>query len=142
MEVGRKFRKWGLFLQPEEVTPPFELNWMRDYLARSQAINPPLDIDRRDGFRRGVVEPAIHALHLSLLRDERKLSPAIADRRRQLREKAISRGPDALTPREKKVLLSDPAGLRALHREVWELTDEALAKNWGLTLPREPLSHA
>jgi membrane glycosyltransferase len=79
-----------------------------------------------------VVDPAIHALHVSLLRGERKVAQPIAARRGILREKALNLGPDSLAGAEKKTLLSDPACLRALHIEVWELHDEIRAKNWGL----------
>lgn len=137
VDAGRKFREWGLFLSPEEVAPPPELTWLREYLERSRSDPSPLGFDRREGFRLAVVDPAIHALHVSLLRGERKVAQSIAARRGILREKALTLGPDGLAGKEKKTLLSDPACLRALHIEVWELPDEIRAKNWGLqtTMP-------
>jgi membrane glycosyltransferase len=105
---------------------------LREYLERSRSDPSPLGFDRREGFRLAVVDPAIHALHVSLLRGERKVAQSIAARRRVLREKALVGGPDGLAGKEKKTLLCDPACLRALHIEVWELPDEIRAKSWGL----------
>jgi membrane glycosyltransferase len=135
-DAGRKFRRSGLFLIPEEIDPPPELVWLRSRLDESQRVSSPLGIARGDGFRRAVVDPAVHALHLSLLRGERKVSQPIAERRRQLAEKALSQGPDSLNDGEKKALLSDPACLRALHQAVWEFPGEDHAVRWGLVQPR------
>jgi membrane glycosyltransferase len=134
-DAGRKFRRSGLFLIPEEIDPPPELAWLRSRLDESQRVSSPLGIARGDGFRRAVVDPAVHALHLSLLRGERKVAPPIAERRRQLMEKALNQGPDSLNDGKKKALLSDPACLRALHQAVWELPGEDHSIRWGLASP-------
>ncbi len=134
--AGRMFRRAGLFLIPEELAPPQELVWLRNRLQETQGTVSPLAIARADGFRRALVDPRVTSLHLALLRAERKVSPAIAARRRNLREKALRQGPDSLTGAEKTVLLSDPASLCALHQSVWALTDEDQARAWGLLAPR------
>jgi membrane glycosyltransferase len=133
VDYGRKFRKAGLFLIPEELEPPRELVWMRRHLKEVQASSAsPLPFPRKDGFRRAVVDPGILDLHLSLLREKPRVSQPIAARRREVREKALREGPAGLTSGEKKTLLSDGACLLALHREVWALRDEELARKWGL----------
>jgi membrane glycosyltransferase len=134
-DAGRKLRRSGLFLIPEEIEPPQELVWLKSRLQETQTAASPLAIARGDGFRRAVVDPGVHALHLSLLRGERKVSQPIAERRRQLAEKALKQGPDSLKDEEKKTLLFDPAALRALHRSVWEIPDEEHAIRWGLASP-------
>lgn len=139
VDAGRRFRQAGLFLIPEELEPPRELVWLRSHLKEMQASSPsPLPIPRRDGFRRAVVDPGILELHLSLLGEKPAVSPPIAARRRQLREKALRQGPGSLNPGEKRVLLSDRVCLLALHREVWSLRDEDLAREWGLAPPQVP----
>jgi hypothetical protein len=34
--------------------------------------------------------------------------------------------------REKKEMLYDPTRLAQLHRQVWEISDEVLARKWGI----------
>ena len=134
-DAGRRFRQSGLFLIPEEIDPPPELSWLHSRLQEMQAATPPLPVARQEGFRLAVVDPFTHALHLSLLGGKRKVSPAIAGRRRKIREKALAQGPDSLNGAEKKTLISDAASLQALHKAVWELPDDARARAWGLAFP-------
>jgi membrane glycosyltransferase len=131
-DAGLKFREAGLFLIPEEIHPPEELVWLRNHLRDTQVSTRVLSIERGDGFRRAVVDPAIHTLHLSFLGENARVSESIAQRRRQLRKKALVQGPDCLTHKEKMALLSDHLSMRALHCGVWELQEEGLARAWGL----------
>ena len=73
-DVGRRLRRSGLFLIPEEIEPPPELASLRSASGR---LRPPFAPGHRPqaGFRLAVVDPATHALHLSLLGAKGKLSP-------------------------------------------------------------------
>jgi membrane glycosyltransferase len=129
VRLGLAFRAWGLFLIPEEVDPPRELRWLRT--AQQQEWRAASPLPAAAGFIRAVVDPQVNALHLALLR-ARKGQPSRLSRHHQaLQEKALARGPDRLTDREKTVLLYDPDSMAALHRRVWELPDRARAHIWG-----------
>jgi membrane glycosyltransferase len=132
--VGERSGKLGLFLSPEEIAPAGEFGMLEGYLQGYRRCRSPLAIDKTQGFIRAVVDPCVHVLHLSLLRKERSYSGKILERRESLRRKAMQNGPEGLSASEKKELLSDPASLIALHREVWQTTDEAIARMWGISL--------
>lgn len=132
ISLGRFSKRLGLFLIPEEVAPPPELQRLHNALEMPQPAKSPLAAGREEGFIRAVVDPYVNSLHLSLLPPERKLSARIVEHRQNLRQKALTRGPDSLTAAEKKELLLDPASMRALHEAVWELADETLADRWSL----------
>jgi membrane glycosyltransferase len=131
-DIGQKLRKLGLFLIPEEVEPPGEVRLLREILERRVKECQTLPIPWGDGFVRAVVDPHVNALHLSFLRRERSVSPAISQRRQNLRERAITCGPESLTAREKKELLGDPASVHLLHQALWERADPGQAQMWGL----------
>ncbi len=129
--LGRAFRTAGLFVIPEEIALPEELRILKE--SEAQPINlSGLPIPPADHFIRAVVDPQVNALHRALMPQKRSVAPRIAERRRQLQEKALAEGPHALSVREKKELLSDPRCLEELHRKVWEITDQSQAARWKL----------
>jgi len=132
--LGKKFHRWGIFLIPEEISPPPELKLLQNELTRQEVYLPTLSIFNRYGFIRAVIDPRLNALHRSLLRGERKrkFAPSIIQRRQQLIEKAINKGPDSLSRQEKKELLLDPDSLLQLHEQLWETADLEIAQRWGI----------
>ena len=132
VEAGRRFRRAGLFIIPEELKPPRELDWQRRRLEATRSVFSPLAAARLGGFCRAVVDPRVAALHLALLRGDRRVSPSVAARRCELREKALREGPESLNEAEKKALLYDPVSMQTLHQAAWRLQDEVLAKAWGI----------
>jgi membrane glycosyltransferase len=133
VNVGRAFRKYGLFLIPEEIDPPPELCSLAGYLARPKTPDTPLGIENSAGFVRAVVDPKINRLHIALQGHRRRLAPKIAERRRKLVRKAASAGPLDLSEREKTELLIDPTSLSMLHRLVWEGPDEVFFGRWRVS---------
>ena len=129
--MGRAFRRMGLFVIPEEVSPPPVLQCLENILQGEKSLSLPRIPDGQ-GFARAVADPQVNLLHRSLLRTQRKLSPAIANRRRELLEKAFAQGPESLSVREKKELLYDPQCLQELHWRVWEAAGQASSAQWGL----------
>jgi len=128
--VGRTFRMLGLLLIPEEKKQPEELKSLEASLASKQ--NTFASFPDAGGFVRAVINPVVNAIHLALLRGkERKVTQAIASGRAGLLEKALSRGPTALSPKEKRIILYDPVLLKELHRQVWETPDDRIVKLWG-----------
>jgi len=130
--AGEKFRRLGLFLTPEEINPRKEFGRLESYLKEYRSYRSPLTIDKDQGFVRAVVDPCISALHIRLLRKERRYSEAILKKRESLRQKALSYGPDRLLSSEKRELLTDPSSIIALHRGVWKTADDELASLWGI----------
>ena len=129
--LGRRFRSLGLFITPEEVAPPPEVQNL-ERKEEQHIFLSSLPMEREAGFVRAVVDPRVNFLHRSLLRKERTVSPSIASRRQQLQEKALSGGPESLSVKEKKELLYDPRCMEELHQRVWEITDRLQAAQWSL----------
>lgn len=130
MRAGRAARRLGLFLTPEEIAPPPELRALRQQLAASRRSGDLFSAC--PGFVRAVVDPRVHRLHLAQLGAIRQLNPTLAQRRRELAERALLEGPQGLADRDKRELLGDPGALHALHLAVWQLPDGEPARRWGL----------
>ena len=133
--AGRMFKRMGLFLTEEEISPGRELVWLESYMESYRSNGAPLPIDKRKGFARAVLDPRVNALHRSLLRSERHYCRSIMQKRRQLRQKAHVTGPDRLTASEKKELLLDPLSMAVLHEAVWNDPDGDRLIAWGIELP-------
>jgi len=129
--LGRALRKMGVLLIPEETKRPEELQALDRILLEEDGPSP-LPIPREQGFIRAVVDPRVHTLHLCLNRKRGGVTEKIAQRRSLLVEKALSQGPAKLNSAEKRTLLSDPECLHQLHRRVWEISEPALERQWGL----------
>jgi membrane glycosyltransferase len=108
--LGRRLRKARLFLIPEEIRPPKELEWTRQYLNR--AMTPP-------GFMEAVVDPIVNALVCASGRIRTKQSVAVRSEHERIGRIALHEGPEALTIHQKTALLSDPLALARLHLQVW-----------------------
>jgi membrane glycosyltransferase len=134
-DIGRMFRKYGLFLIPEEIKPPPELKSLKAYLAKLDTQAASLGIDRSKGFVQAVVDPKINRLHLAIQRQRRRVSPKIVERRRQLVQRALTEGPDELNDLEKKEILIDPTSLSSLHELVWESPEEIFSGRWRVSTP-------
>jgi len=127
IRIGEFLRRWRIFVTPEELVPPKEIQTMDALLAVA-----PADYRKPDGFTRAVVDPTTNALHQHLLRGPRRLAPEIRAARRASAERALALGPDVLTPRERRTLMLDAGALDDLHRRVWALDDVHAAARWGL----------
>jgi membrane glycosyltransferase len=140
--VGERLRRYGLFLIPEESTPPPELRDVEAFVAEAHASAARLPAPERDGFVRAVVDPFVNALHRALLGPRRRRRATIEAARRSLVERALVDGPEGLGRRERRVLLLDPDTTDELHRRVWALPERAEAARWGRpgTAPRSAAS--
>jgi len=110
--LGVRARHAGLFLIPEETSPPPEIAATERY--NDEATATP-------GWVDAVVDPRTNALMAALAVPRPGLPARVHEERRALVERALAEGPAALTPREKSVLLSDPLALSLLHYRVWTL---------------------
>lgn len=119
--AGLAARKLGLFSTPAETAPPPEIAAVDEYRARLAEMRAAEPGSRLRGLARVALDPDALALHLAMLRGPRRLAPAIAARRDGLLSRALERGPEGLSAREKKELLYDPERLAELHRRAWDM---------------------
>jgi len=117
--LGERARRAGLFLIPEETSPPPEIAAMQRYTRN--ASPPATWID-------AIVDPSFNATMAAFAAPRPLLPPAVREARRTLVERALSEGPDALNDAEKNTLLTDRDALRELHRRVWTL--DAIHPTW------------
>ncbi len=130
---GRWTRRVGLFLIPEEISPPWEIRLLEDDGDKRHQEAYANFSRYPSGFTQAVVDPIVNSLHLAFRREKRRLAPAIRRRRHDLVQKALTEGPENLRREEKMELLSDPACLSELHQLVWELQEVKSARRWGVS---------
>jgi membrane glycosyltransferase len=113
----------GLFRTPEETEPPREL---------TTRFEPQL----RDGdqFVHAVLDPFYNAVHVVLQRERKAQSPAVNGYIAALAAKLFRQGPGALTPREKRILLSDGPTMARLHSLIWKTPTRQLNPAWVTAL--------
>jgi membrane glycosyltransferase len=131
VSLGDRARAWRLFLIPEEDDPPAELRSVRERMAVEEAAERARPSVESDGVVRVAADPLVNALHRALLGPPRRLAAPIRDAHRTLVDRLIAEGPDALTVRERRQLLIDPALIDQLHERVWTLPDRERAARWG-----------
>lgn len=137
---GHSLRRAHLFLTPEETTVTPELASLRSRMDGPDVLAPTDALPER-GVRAVVQDPYVNALHVTMLR-EKKANPLHASgfeafgvgtpENRALAEKLLAQGPEALQPRERLSVLSDPEVLLWLHREVWTRPSNQLADCWNV----------
>jgi membrane glycosyltransferase len=143
--LGARARSFGLFLTPEEVSPPSELDTLRVRMAllEKQETVHPHETDA--SVAEAVLDPYINAIHVSLLR-EKRLNPEYREmleklgagqpQARVLGERLLSSGPDTLNDREKLTVFSDADVMSWLHRQAWIRSAESLAPWWQESVRR------
>ncbi len=143
--LGGRARDLGFFLTPEETSPPPELDTLRVRMALLEktgaAASPPPDAS----IAEAVLDPYVNAIHVSLLR-EKRLNPAYSEALgklgvgkpevRELGEKLLVQGPEALTAREKLLVLSDAEVMPWMHRQAWMRSGKSLATWWHNAIRR------
>ena len=110
--LGVRLRRAGLFLIPEETQPPPEIAATDRYVAEAAPVPDWVD---------AVVDPRHNAMMAALAVPRPGLPQRVREERRALVERAVAEGPDALSARDKAVLLADPIALSLLHYRVWTL---------------------
>lgn len=117
VSLGRRARRLGLFLTPEETQPPRVLTLLNHYL-RPEA---ELDFGEGRGFEKAVQEPLVNALHVALL------PPPSGSKRQRLHlesllYKLLEEGEASLSAAEKRELLSDREMMTRLHVLAWSMS--------------------
>ena len=137
--LGRRARQLGLFLTPEETSPPQELAAVQITMATLDAEGQIAHHLADSGLVDVVLDPYVNAIHVSLLREKRQ-NPAFAralaelgagrPEVRALCEKLLAEGPARLATSEKLLILSDAEQMSWLHRQAWLRPSSALARWW------------
>jgi membrane glycosyltransferase len=110
VSAGEVARRAGLFLTPEEVSPPAVLRRLDQRLA--QAPEPPHD--ERSALERVLADPQLRATHLGLGAGPAARDPLERHRLAGLVLKARLQGAAALSDDEQRDLLRDPEAVGAL----------------------------
>jgi membrane glycosyltransferase len=143
--LGARARALGLFLTPEEISPPSELDTLRLRMAllEKSAAEDPRPAD--SSIAQAVLDPYVNAIHVSLLR-EKGLNPEYREALgrlgvgqpevRELGERLLNQGPDALNARQKLQVLSDASLMSWLHRQAWIRPSETLPVWWQTAIRR------
>ncbi len=143
---GNRARGLGLFLTPEETSPPPQLATLR---LRMAGVAPGADVQSAELAPAELAEifldPYVNAIHVTLLR-ENNLNPEYANVMTQLGvgspnvgslgEKLLAQGIEALTPPEMKLLICDADVMSRLHREVWLRSKDRIALSWQRAIRR------
>ena len=106
VSLGRALRRARMFVIPEEAEPPQELRTVRDHAARVVSV---------PGFVDAVTDPGLNARACAALPRAGRLADRVRARHVHTIETAITRGPDALSDRQKRLVLTDPVVLSHLH---------------------------
>jgi membrane glycosyltransferase len=107
MSLGRAFRRWRLFLIPEEIEPPEIIARLHDALERRQSGG-----EKRCAL--GRIDPQALGVHVALLRSRNRNTVKTRTRTRRLLEKTLKQGPTGLTRTERARLLRDPESMTIL----------------------------
>jgi membrane glycosyltransferase len=138
-EWGIRARSLGMFLTPEETTPPPEIVSLRERMMALEKSAEIVSRPNNSGIADAVLDPYVNATHVSLLR-EKRFNPEYAEQLRRLGaggadvralgEKLLAQGPDKLDAREKMVVLCDAEVMSWLHRQIWLRADKKLSPWW------------
>ncbi|CAJ0998365.1 glucans biosynthesis glucosyltransferase MdoH [Sodalis praecaptivus] len=119
--LGLRCQRVGLFLIPEEYSPPKELVATENYLQRNRARM------LADGFRRAVVDPAYNALAVGMATARHGVSDLVERNRQEHLVAALTLGPTKLSPAQRLAVLSDPVTLSRLHLRLWSQPEHMAA---------------
>jgi len=113
--VGRRLRRMGLLLSPQETNPP-------EVLQRRQALLVGLSepsLVSPHPLARLIADPALLDLHISML-PSIKSAAAAAEPMDEMLSAALRLGAGQLRREDRLALMQDYAALQRLHRKVWQ----------------------
>ena len=88
----------------------------------------------RDGFALAVADPAMHAVHRSMLGGPRRLRPTIRQARQAVLDRIVEAGPSSADAKTRRLILNDSALFEEVHLRVWRCDDDDVAERWGLAV--------
>jgi membrane glycosyltransferase len=122
--LGMFFQKCGLFMSPDEVHPPPELEGLDGGDEDETAASSP-------HWVQALLSPYVQAVHLSMVRQGATGNgDAPTQILANLRERVLREGPHALNSKEKLRLLWDGETVFWLHQQIWSRPDPQLHPTW------------
>lgn len=139
-ELGMNAKREKVFLVPEETSPPREV-------VEATRVHGEPETRRFRGITSAVLDPFLNAVHVSLLRRNRRrlmtgqkvygetigaILPTAGESRarRLLAERLLREGPQALDGADTLSVLSDIDNMLWLHRQAWLRPNKDLAPWW------------
>jgi membrane glycosyltransferase len=114
--LGRGLARRGLLLIPQETHLPNVLRRHRHFLALPPAKE---SLDSRGMFRQVLTDPALLALHRSILEATETCVTAGPSAIGRAQRQLLAGGAPRVSTENRRAILSDPAALDALHLFVW-----------------------
>ena len=121
-ETGLFFKRYGLFITPEEIEMPAELQGLND--EEGPGDSSPLWVQ-------ALLNPYVQAVHLSLVRQGSSTTETPVQSLADLRERLIHEGPFAINAKEKVRLLWNGETVFWLHQELWGRPATRLHPIWN-----------
>jgi membrane glycosyltransferase len=123
--LGMALKSWGLFITPEEVNPPPELQGLDGEEDETTATSLL--------WVQALLIPYVQAVHLSLVRQgsSNNSEPAAQSPASALGERIMRDGPQSLNSQEKLRLLWDGETVFWLHQELWSRPGAQLHPSWS-----------
>ncbi len=133
--LGRRLRNLGLFVIPVESNPPPVVSHVAKNLESiHHRLAPPPWLEGQFGLTQVVLDPYVNAAHGSLLRRKRAVEGAAHGYLKELSDRLLARGPEALNRREQMILLRNAQAMSDLHERVWNLPEAQLSKWWSMAM--------
>lgn len=108
--IGKALRRFGLFLIPEELHPPLELQLLQAELRANHS---------EPGLNDAIIDPDLNALVCASGVMRRQRPEATRRHREQIIRRVLGAEPGMLTQMERNILLTDAATLSRMHFLVW-----------------------
>ncbi len=122
--LGIFFQRCGLFVTPEEIAPPPELQGLSDENGPGEApSSSPLWVQ-------ALLSPYVQAVHLSMVRQGSGSGEGPPQPLAELRERLVREGPQALDAHEKARVLWDGETVFWLHQELWARPGAQMHPSW------------
>ena len=123
--LGMLFKSCGLFVTPEEVQPPPELEGLGDDAGDDAQPSTPSPL-----WVQALLSPYVKAVHLLLVRQGSTGGGTPSESLITLRERLIREGPQAVNPKEKLRLLWNGETVFWLHQELWSRPGTQMHPSW------------
>jgi len=128
---GLKARRKGVFIIPEEVAPPVEIERLEEaFCAPDSAFFAAPEYAPNYGLLQAILDPYVNAIHVSMLRHRPRVSIRTRDYMQGLTERLLLDGPFGLSPREKRILLWDAEAMEVAHHQLWSRPASQLHDWW------------
>jgi len=128
--LGNLFKKLKIFMTPPETSTIYELETLEQNLASDLLGKDTSEYSKSHyGVINAIIDPYINALHIMMICDQKNIKD-ITITEPVNGKKLLKEGPSTLALSEIKTILSDPSGMRWLHREVWIQPFDEIHETW------------